>query len=318
MVFPGVEAAAKSFIQRVKSHPNIYGLYLRVMSGYATKKLDVSSLVSELETLFQSHEDLLTGYRTFLPLELQETLPSVKPRQSRKRNLVAADMKKLHTCIDFMNKLERRFDDNRGVIRAYLETVKSLRKGTLSNNEFYDTIAEIFGDENQDLVDEFESVLKIKKRKKEEENLSSPSSSSSEEIKAKRQKTAEEKLIYMQMEDEMFEIDIHLFHVRTTLQSAKALMENLRDSTQQHQIINNFDKYFRDASLSCIRGEYKEQSFFIIKRLKEDPKRVLPQILSKLKSKKEELIEAKEKLHKRWREAHQQKKNSMLIASRKE
>ncbi|OIT00298.1 paired amphipathic helix protein sin3-like 4 [Nicotiana attenuata] len=317
MVFPGVEAAANSFIERVKSHPNIYGHYLRVMSGYVTKKLDVSAVVSELETLFQSHEDLLTGYRTFLPRELQETLPSVKPRQSRKRNLVAADMKKLHTCIDFMNKLERRFDDNRGVIRAYLETVKSLKKGKLSNNEVYHTIAKIFGDENQDLVDEFASVLKIKKRKKEEENVSSPSTRS-EEIKVERQRTAEEKIIYLQMEEEMSEIDIHLSHVRRTLQSAKALMKILIHSTQQHQIINIVDKFVGDVSRSCIRKEYKEQSFFIIKRLREDPKHVLPHILSKLESKKKELVESKEKLHKRWREAHQQKNNSMLIASRKE
>ncbi|MCD9641928.1 hypothetical protein HAX54_028414 [Datura stramonium] len=324
-----VIAAAYSFVRRVKSHPQIYGHFVRVMSGYATGKFDVPTVVSELETLFQSHSDLLTGYSILLPPEFRVSSPSQQSRKSRVSN---ADVRKLTSCIDFMNKLHKRFGDERGVILAYLKTIRAFTKGRISNKEAYDLIAKIFGDENQDLLDEFELHLgvnggrkKIKKKKKtaggksnkeEENNFSSTSpSNSGEEIKTQRQKTLGDLNLSMRMEDEMFELDIHLSHVRTTVQSARALMEILTDSaTQQHQTIN-INKYFSALSLSCIRKEYKELGWTIIERLREDPKYVLPQILSRLEPKEEELVESRGKLHKRWCEALEQKQNSMTISS---
>ncbi|KAK4363217.1 hypothetical protein RND71_018458 [Anisodus tanguticus] len=305
-----VIASAYSFIRRVQSHPQLYGHFRQVMSCYQTN-LDVSTVVSELETLFQSHPDLLTGYRTFLPPQFQEYFP--QPQQSRKNNLIATDMNKLNPCIDFMNKVQKRFADERGIVCAYLETIRALTKGEISKNKAYDAIAKIFGDENQDLVDDFESLLtgggkkKIKKKKKD----LSPSNSGNE-IKTRRQKALDDLNLYYQMEDEMFELDIHLSHVRRTVQSAKTLMTILRNSADQ---IINIDKYFSAVSLSCIRKEYKEQGFVIVKRLREDLKHVLPQILSRLVIKEEELIKSKKKMDNYWRETLAHKQKSMTISA---
>ncbi|XP_059291962.1 transcriptional regulatory protein SIN3 [Lycium ferocissimum] len=308
MVFAGVEAVAYSFIRRVKSHPQLYCQFRQVMSRYDTEK-DVSAVISELENLFQSHHDLLTGYRVFLPPQFQETLP--QSRQPRKNNVIHADTNKLNPCIGFMNKVQKRFADERGVIRAYLEIIREITKGKLSNKEAYDAVAKIFGDENQDLVDEFELLLGTdygarKKIKKKEEEASP--SNSGDEIKTRRQKKHDD----FRMEDEMFEADIHLSHVRRTVNSAKALMQTLRESADQ---IINIDKYFSAVSLSCIRKEYKEQGFAIIKRLREDPKHVLPQILSQLEPREAELVESREKRNKYWREVHEQKRNFMTTSS---
>ncbi|KAK4367435.1 hypothetical protein RND71_011227 [Anisodus tanguticus] len=138
-------------------------------------------------------------------------------------------------------------------------------------------------------------------------------SNSGDEIKTRRQKALDDLKLYYQMEDEMFELDIHLSHVRTTVQSAKTLMEILRNSAAD-QIIN-IDKYFSALSLSCIRKEFKEQGFFIIKRLREDPKHVIPQILLQLEPKEEELIKSKENLNNNWRETLEQKQKSMTITA---
>ncbi|MCD9646307.1 hypothetical protein HAX54_036038 [Datura stramonium] len=312
-----VIAAAQSFIRRVRSHPQLFGHFRQVMSDYSAGKLNVVDVVSELDTLFQSHCDLLTGYRIFLPPQFQAVLPL---RKSLKKSVINADVDKLTHCIDFVNKVQKRFAGERGVMFAYLKTIRALRNGKLSSDEAYNTIAKIFGDENQDLVDEFElhmsrNKIKKKKNKEEENNLSA----SAEEIEIPRQKALADLNLSICMEDEMFELDIHLSHVRTSVQSARALMEILTDSVaQQHEIIN-INKYFSAPSLSCIRKEFKEQGGTIIERLREDPKHVLPQILSHLEPKEEELVDSRKKLHRYWREVHEQRqKNITLNFSRAE
>ncbi|MCD7461310.1 hypothetical protein HAX54_045866 [Datura stramonium] len=74
----------------------------------------------------------------------------------------------------------------RGVMFA-CPAIRALRNGKLSSDEAYNTIAKIFGDENQDLVDEFElhmSRNKIKKRKNKEEENNLSASAKIREFKA--------------------------------------------------------------------------------------------------------------------------------------
>ncbi|CAN4103663.1 unnamed protein product [Withania somnifera] len=315
MVITDVTAAARSFIKRVQLHPQISGQFRRVMSDYSSHKLDVHGVISELDILFRFHPHLLTGYRFFLPPQFRPSSSPPQPRHPQKNNVDI--ITKLNPCIHFMNKLQKRFADERGVILAYLETIRALTKGKLFNDDAYDAIARIFGNENQDLVDEFELLLvgdnrgtKRSKKKKEAEeakfkndeksNLLPSNSNNDDEIKPRKKKVN----FFNCMEDEMFELDMHLYPLRTTIESANALKKILQ--SQQHQLIN-IDSYFSAVSLSCIRKEYKEQGCFVIKQLREDPKHLLPQILEQLERKEKELAESRKKLHQRWYGFHKKK-----------
>lgn len=325
MVIADVTAAARSFIKRVRLHPQIFGQFRRVMSAYSSHKLDVRGVISELDTLFQFHHDLLTGYRFFLPPQFRAS-SSLQPRQSRKNNVVNLDIiTLLNPCIHFMNKMQKRFADERGVILAYLESIRALTRGKLSNKKAYKAIARIFGNENQDLVDEFELLLvgdnggpkRFKKKKTEEDKFKKDektnlSRDSGDEIKARKKKTLHGLNLCKRMEDEMFELDMRLSLLSTTVESAKAMKKMLEDSAavQQHQIIN-IDQHFSAASLRFIRKEYKEQGLFIIEKLREDPKHVLFRILEELEPKEVELVKTREKLHKHWYEVHKKKQNAV-------
>ncbi|KAM3281205.1 hypothetical protein P3S67_028226 [Capsicum chacoense] len=277
-------AAANSFIRRLQLHPEIFDQFRGVMIRYSCNKLDVSGVVSELDTLFQFHRDLLTGYRYFLPLEFRPSSP----------HDINADM--LNPCIDFMNKVQKRFGDERGVIRAYLETIRGLTQGKLSYKDACRAIAEIFGNENQDLIDEFKLVLlgdnngvvrstRIKKKNSEGRR----------------------------MEEEMCELDVKLSRVMTIVQAAKTLRDLL--SKQQHQKININD-HFSALSLSCVRKEFKEQGPFVVQQLLIDPKLlVLPQILDKFESNERKLVKEREKLHEYWCRVQEKKQNSVTNSS---
>ncbi|PHU12095.1 hypothetical protein BC332_19025 [Capsicum chinense] len=102
-------AAANSFIHRLQLHPEIFDQFRGVMIRYSCNKLDVSGVVSKLDTLLQFHRDLLTCYRYFLPAEFRPSSSSPS-RQCRKNHDINDDM--LNPCIDFMNKVQKRFGDS--------------------------------------------------------------------------------------------------------------------------------------------------------------------------------------------------------------
>ncbi|KAF3681532.1 hypothetical protein T459_19851 [Capsicum annuum] len=101
--------AANSFIRRLQLHPEIFDQFRGVMIRYSCNKLDVSGVVSELDTLLQFHRDLLTGYRYFLPAEFRPSSSSPS-RKCRKNHDINDEM--LNPCIDFMNKVQKRFGDS--------------------------------------------------------------------------------------------------------------------------------------------------------------------------------------------------------------
>ncbi|PHU12130.1 hypothetical protein BC332_19060 [Capsicum chinense] len=101
--------AANSFIRRLQLHPEIFDQFRGVMIRYSRNRLDVSGVVSELDTLLQFHRDLLTGYRYFLPAEFRPSSSSPS-RQCRKNHDINDEM--LNPCIDFMNKVQKRFGDS--------------------------------------------------------------------------------------------------------------------------------------------------------------------------------------------------------------
>ncbi|KAM3301506.1 hypothetical protein P3S67_016008 [Capsicum chacoense] len=284
-------AAANSFIRRLQLHPEIFDQFRGVMIRYSCNKLDVSGVVSELDTLLQFHRDLLTGYRYFLPAEFRPSSSSPS-RQCRKNHDINDDM--LNPCIDFMNKVQKRFGDERGVIRAYLETVRGLTQRKLSYTDACRAIAEIFGSENQDLIDEFKLVLlgdnngvRTRIKKKNDEGR--------------------------RMEEEMCELDVKLSRVMTIVQAAKTLRDLL--SKQQHQKISIKD-HFSALSLSCVRKEFKEQGPFVVQQLLKDPKLVvLPQILEKFESNERKLVKEREKLHEYWCGVQEKKQNSVTNSS---
>ncbi|KAH0656004.1 hypothetical protein KY285_030886 [Solanum tuberosum] len=274
----GLTACATSFIQRLQLHPRIFNQFQRVMKDYSTDKLNVADLVTELDTLFQFHPDFLTGYRIFLPPHLRPTLPS--PPQSPK--MKGPSLIVLKPYIVFMNKVQKRFADERGVILEYLDTIRKLTQGKLCNKEAYNAIMIIFGKENQDLIDEFEFLLLGRNG-----------------IRTEKKKNSMEDKKKNSMEDEMFELDMNLSRRKTAEITAKELMYSL----QQHedQLIN-IDIYFSAVSLGYLRKIYKEEGSSIITRLRDDPTTVLPKILKKLESEEKVLI-------KKWRDIHQKKKN---------
>ncbi|KAG5596594.1 hypothetical protein H5410_037826 [Solanum commersonii] len=266
---------ATSFIRTLQLHPRIFGQFQRVMNDYSTDKLNVADLVFELDTLFQFHPDFLTGYRIFLPPHLRPTLPS--PPQSPKKKL-RPSLTVLKPYIVFMNKVQKRFADERRVILEYLDTIRKLTQGKLCNKEAHNAIMIIFGKENQDLIDEFEFLLLGRNGIRKE----------------KKKNTMEDKM--NSMEDEMFELDMNLSRRKTAEDSAKELMYSL----QQHE--DHIDIYFSAVSVGYIRKIYKEEGSSIITRLRDDPTTVLPKILKKLESEEKVLI-------KKWRHIHEKKKN---------
>uniref|UniRef100_M1A6G3 Histone deacetylase complex, SIN3 component n=1 Tax=Solanum tuberosum TaxID=4113 RepID=M1A6G3_SOLTU len=282
----GLTACATSFIQRLQLHPRIFGQFQRVMKDYSTDKLNVADLVFELDTLFQFHPHFLTAYRIFLPPHLRPTLPS--PPQSPKMNL-RPSLTVLKPYIAFMNKVQKRFADERGVIHEYLDTIRKLTQGKLCNKEAYNAIMIIFGKENQDLIDEFEFLLLGRNGI----------------IKEKKKKNTMEDKKKNSMEDEMFELDMNLSRRKTAEDSAKELMYSLQQHHEDQLI--NIDIYFSAVSLGYIRKIYKEEGSSIITRLRDDPTTVLPKILKKLESEEKVLI-------KKWRDIHQKKKNPCKLS----
>ncbi|KAK6784867.1 hypothetical protein RDI58_018322 [Solanum bulbocastanum] len=284
---PGFTPRAISFILRVRIYPQLFSHFMRVMTDFSTKKLDSAAADSELNTLFQFHRDLLTEYKNLVSTHLRSRLLSSE--QSRDK----PDMEILKPCIYYMNKVQNRFADERGVIMAYLDTIRSLKEGNLRNEEAYNAIAKIFGEENQDLVDEFEFLIldkkEIRKQKKKKKNSSSSSN----------KKTLDDLKRSELMEDEMCELDIDLALGKKTVACANMLMNSAEE--ERNQIIN-IDNSFSAVSLGYIEKVYKEEDAFILTRLRDDPRSVLPEILEKLKSKEDELS-------KKWSDIHEKKKN---------
>lgn len=282
----GRTACAVSFVQRLQLHPRIFARFERAMNDYSTHKLDIAHLVSELETIFQFYPDFLTGYRIFLPPHLRATLPSPPPQSPKKKGPPIIVLKPF---IEFMNKLQKRFANERGVIVQYLETLRKLKQGKLCNKEAYNEIMRVFGEENQDLMDEVEFLLLgrngiIRKEKK------------------KKKITMEDEM--NSMEDEMFELDVNLSRRKTAEDSAQKLMNSLQQQ-QQHEEEDqqiNIDIKFSAVSLGYIRKIYKEEGSSVITRLRDDPMSVLPKILKKLESEEDVLI-------RKWRDIHEKKKN---------
>lgn len=179
------------------------------------------------------------------------------------------------------------------MIRAYLETVRGLTQRKLSYKDVCRAVAEIFGSENQDLIDEFKLVLlgdnngvrtRIKKKNDEGRRM-----------------------------EEMCELDVKLSRVMTIVQAAKTLRDLL--SKQQHQKISIND-HFSALSLSCVRKEFKEQGPFVVQQLLKDPKLVvLPQILEKFESNERKLVKEREKLHEYWCGVQEKKQNSVTNSS---
>ncbi|MCD7457706.1 hypothetical protein HAX54_035940 [Datura stramonium] len=160
---------------------------------------------------------------------------------------------------------------------AYLKTIRAFCKGRISNKEAYDSIAKIFGDENQDLLDEFELHLgvnggrkKIKKKKKA----------------ARGKSTRRKRIIFLQRHQNNCPI-------------CKGFddLDGLNDTAASEAI--NINKYFSALRVSAAFGRIQRTRLdYYRKTAGEDPKYVLPQILSRL-GKEEELVESRGKLHKR-------------------
>uniref|UniRef100_M0ZJ34 SIN3 component, histone deacetylase complex n=1 Tax=Solanum tuberosum TaxID=4113 RepID=M0ZJ34_SOLTU len=283
---PGFTARATSFLLRVQSYPQLFNQYMRVMNDYSTNKLDYAGADSELNTLFQFHRDLLTEYKNLVSERLKSKLLSSE--QSRNK----PDLKILKPCIHYMNKVQNRFADEGGVIMAYLDTIRSLKEGNLCNEEAYNAIAKIFGEENQDLVDEFEFLFLDKKEIRKNKKKKNSSSSSNK-------KTLDDLKRSELMEDEMCELDIDLALGKKTMACVNMLMNSAEE--ERNQLIN-IDNSFSAVSLGYIEKVYKEEDDSILTRLRDDPRSVLPEILEKLKSKEEDLS-------KKWSDIHEKKKN---------
>ncbi|KAK6784818.1 hypothetical protein RDI58_018273 [Solanum bulbocastanum] len=183
-----------------------------------------------------------------------------------------------------MNKVQKRFANERGVILEYLETIRKLTQAKLCNKEAYDAIMIIFDKENQDLIDEFKFLLFGRNGNKNEKKKEDKKNS---------------------MEDEMFEVDMNLTRRKTAEDTAKELMHSLQQHEDQ-QI--NINIYFSAVSLGYIRKIYKEEGSSIITRLRDDPTSVLPKILKKLESEEKVLI-------KKWGDIHEKKNNPCKLGS---
>uniref|UniRef100_A0A3Q7I7K4 Histone deacetylase interacting domain-containing protein n=1 Tax=Solanum lycopersicum TaxID=4081 RepID=A0A3Q7I7K4_SOLLC len=283
MESPGFIARLISFVVRVQSYPQLFRHYMRVITDYSTKKLGSAAVHSELNTLFQFHPDLQTEYTNIVSTN----------STSSEQSLNKPDMELLKPCIYYMNKVQNRFADERGVITAYLDTIRSLKEGNLCDEEAYSAIAKIFGEENQDLIDEFEFLIMDKKETRNKKKKNSSSSSNKKTLDDLRRSEV--------MEDEMCEVDVDLALGKRCVECINMLMNNSTDDEERKQIIN-IDGNLRATSLGYIRKIYKKEDSSILTRLREDPTSVLPEILEKLTLKQDELS-------KKWSDIHEKREN---------
>ncbi|KAF1877589.1 hypothetical protein Lal_00040305 [Lupinus albus] len=128
-----------------------YDMFLAIMKDFRAHRIDTAYVVSKVKELFKGHDNLISGFNAFLPMEFEIT-PYEDEETLKKSN-------EFEGAISFVHKIKQRFqNDDEEVYKSFLKVLNMYRKGRKDMNDVYSEVAVLFKD-HVDLFDEFSRYL---------------------------------------------------------------------------------------------------------------------------------------------------------------
>ncbi|XP_020207855.1 paired amphipathic helix protein Sin3-like 4 isoform X2 [Cajanus cajan] len=129
-----------------------YDDFLEVMKDFKAQRIDTMGVIERVKELFNGNEDLILGFKVFLPKGYENALPLVDEQPPQKKPVEFAE------AINFVGKIKTRFQGNDHVYKSFLDILNMYRKKTKSLPEVYQEVAALFQD-HADLLEEFTRSL---------------------------------------------------------------------------------------------------------------------------------------------------------------
>ncbi|XP_019427385.1 PREDICTED: paired amphipathic helix protein Sin3-like 1 isoform X2 [Lupinus angustifolius] len=145
---------ALSYLNEVKDtfqdQSEKYDMFLAVMKDHKAQRIDIAGVVARVKELFKGHNNLISGFNTFLPMEFEIT-PDEDDAPPKKSN-------EFDSAMSFVNKIKQRLQNDEQAYKSFLKLLNKYRKGRMEMNDVYSEIAILFKDHG-DLLDEFAGYI---------------------------------------------------------------------------------------------------------------------------------------------------------------
>ncbi|KAH7852676.1 hypothetical protein Vadar_027777 [Vaccinium darrowii] len=137
-----------------------YDMFLDVMKDFRAQRVDTDGVIARVKELFKGHNNLILGFNTFLPegCEIKLVEEQEDPDKKLKVEQEVPLKRTVDESISFVNKIEKRFQNNDHVYKSFLDILNMYRKKHRGVNEVYDKVVALFID-HPDLLEEFKRFL---------------------------------------------------------------------------------------------------------------------------------------------------------------
>ncbi|KAL3520987.1 hypothetical protein ACH5RR_019136 [Cinchona calisaya] len=259
---------AIAFIRYVKQHldgDNSYNEFGVALDNFYHGRLSVEDLTTLVETLFESYENLLSGFKLFLPEKKQQESKRVL-RVVLKNNKYSSDESKKIVCHGFLEKVKTRFEtsNNIEIYNSILRLMIEYRKRSLNIDQVCEKIFVLFIG-HADLVYEFEKFF--------------------EDQNCKTRKDVEKTRIRV-IDDYMNEMEVMLCNLQTFIQRIIEVLNRLKENPLVK--INN--PFQRITNFRCFQIFYDKFGLENIQALRNSPIEAFPDVLIQLTMKEEEIL----------------------------
>ncbi|XP_062028766.1 paired amphipathic helix protein Sin3-like 4 [Rosa rugosa] len=306
----------------LEDEEKIYHDFTQLLKDYSTQRLDLESVIDMVKNLFEGHPDLLMGFNTFLPKGYEITITPTTP------DFVSEE------ALTFVKRVKARFQDEYHVYLSFIEILKGENKSRI-----FPKVAALFRD-HPDLIDEFTHFLPsepscsidlsncetctpsyhvlpedypipaatrrtlLDSQVLNDRVCITPSAAScSRGIHKSR---CEQSLF--QCENDMFELDMLLSSVNSTIGSVEQLIQKIENNSISASIC--LEDHLTVLNLRCIERLYGKQGLEVVDLLRENADAALPVILVRLKQKQEEWEQCRSDFSQVWAQVYAKNLNN--------
>ncbi|CAN8275733.1 unnamed protein product [Cochlearia groenlandica] len=138
--------------EKLRDESDSYSTFLKVLKAFRTKRIGVNDVILRVKELFKEHQDLLLGFKVFLPKGYEKALEGdITPPLMDFDVLI---------CLCFVRKLQEIFKDNIGAYESVVEITRMYGSGEKCAVEVYIEMSIIFQD-HPDLLKEYCEVVHL-------------------------------------------------------------------------------------------------------------------------------------------------------------
>ncbi|KAL6183667.1 hypothetical protein ACLB2K_045078 [Fragaria x ananassa] len=289
-----------------------YQDFTQLLKDFRTQRLDIESLIEMVKVFFEGHPDLLLGFNTFLPEGYEIAITPTT------HDLVSEE------AFTFVKRVKARFRDEPHVYLSFIEILKNENKHSI-----FPKVAALFRD-HPDLIDDFTHFLPsepscaidlsncetctpsyhvlpedysipiatrrtlLDSQVLNDRVCITPSAASCS--RGIRKTRCEQSLF--QCENDMFELDMLLSSVNSTIGNVEQLLEKIENNSISASIC--LEDHLTVHNLRCIERIYSKQGLEVVDVLRENAEVALPVILVRLKQKQEEWEQCRSDFSQVW------------------